>query len=167
MPDDGAASGSPVTGPIVGGILAGLIVIFGCVIIFRLALRRIRRTQNHDPERTSNSDDVEKAVVAKRPSAESEGEAAAADAKSLATRTIDYTEETADSNHSEPLPNPKQEDTRPLVSPPFAAKSPSSALQVAKPTARLSAATDTETQSMSATSFATAPQSQRNSEHVS
>lgn len=163
MLDDGTPSGSPLTGPIVGGILAGLIVIFASAIIFRLALRRVRRTQAIDPEQPSG--DAEKAVVVKRPSTE-EAHADAADQKSV-TRTIDYTEETGDSNHPGLLPEPTQEETHCLVPPvAAAAKSPPSTLQVAKPMARLSAASGTETQSVSATSFATALQSPRNSEHV-
>lgn len=161
MLDDGTPSGSPLTGPIVGGILAGLIVILASVIIFRLALRRVRRTQAIDTEQPSG--DAEKAVVVKRPSTE-ETQAEAADQKSV-TRTIDYTEETGDSSHPGPLPEPTQEETR-LVPPVAATAKSSSTLQVAKPMARLGAASGTETQSVSATSFATALQSPRSSEHV-
>ena len=96
--------------------------------------------------------------MVRRPSAEAEG---AEENKSLA-RTIDYTEETGDPNHSEPSQETNQEDTQPLVP-----NSSSSTLHAAAPTTRLSAASNTEAQSISATSFATALQSQRNSEHVS
>ena len=152
MSEDDGSSGSPPTGPIVGSVLAGLIVIFGLVILFRLVLRR--RGQKPESERPLH--DVEKAVVDKRLSAD------CADAKSLA-HTIDHTEEadkSASPNHSGLLhapPDTKQEEAQQLVLP-LAPKASSS-----KPTARLSANSEAETQSISAMSFATAMQSQRNS----
>jgi len=156
--DEGAASRSPPTGPIVGAVLAALIAFFGFFILFKLVRRRIRSKQSHEPERPS--DDPENALDHKPPS-----EPAAEDPTSLA-HTIDRTrtKETSDSNHPE-LPPELNEDTQRLV-PPLDPNASSSTLHPPNHVARLSATSDAETQRTSGTSFATALQSQRNSTHV-
>ena len=146
---------SPSTGPIVGGILAALIVIFASVIIFRLARRRWKRTRSkHDPERPLGS------AEDKHPSAEG----APVERSSLAHTVADHTDDkTRGPDHPDPPPVSKQEEPQRLVSPLTATiSSPTTStvsLQAEKP--MTSAASDSDTQSISATTFLTAVQSVR------
>jgi len=145
---------SPFTGPIVGGLLAGLIAIFAIVIIFRLVRRRWwkQSSPKHDPERPlglANAKD-------KRPSTEMETESG------LAHTIVDHNhtdDSKRDPDHPDLPPLSKQDVPRRLGSPPTAAISFTLSPQTAKPTA--SATSDPETQSISATTFVTAMQSPR------
>jgi hypothetical protein len=150
---------SPSTGPIVGGILAALILIFGSVIIFRLVRRRwVQKRPKHDTEQPLDGE--KKTVVDKISSLEN----ASMERWSLAHTITDSPVERRHSNHPNPPPDSKQEESQRLV-PPLTTTYSSTAtltLQPAKPTARLSPTSDTETQSIPAITFVTAMQSPRN-----
>ena len=154
---------SPSTGPIVGGILCALILVFGFVVFFRLARHwRTRVRPNYEPELRAK-----KTVADKSPSPEDAR--APMERWSLAHTIIDHTDERRHSNHPQPPLDSKQEDPERPVSPLTATTSSSTqdmTLQAAKPTAWLSATKDAETQSISATTFVTALQSPRASANV-
>jgi hypothetical protein len=154
---DVPAPAPPSTGAIVGGVLAGLIVAFSLFILYRL-VRRTRRKLA--AERAL--EEVEKAVVVeKRASAEgtqAETETEAEEKKSSAqTHTVDTDHNEAHISTPSGPPKHGEDDARRPV-PPLAGDVPSATLQ---PPPRVSAISDLE--STSATSFATAMQSQRNS----
>lgn len=141
------------TGPIIGGTLAVLILIFASVVIFYLAQRRWKQTRpQRDPERPlGGSKD-------KRPSAEN----VLVDRWSVAHTIVDNTDERRrDSNRPDPSPISKQEEPQRLLSP-FTAMfySPTTStlsLQAPKPT--VSATSNAETQSISAPTLVVAVQS--------